>query len=198
MPPKHVIAHQTPAVITSYAAAWVCGAGTKSPQDAASYIKTGKNLSPLYYPQFVGKTEQQIRASFDKQLFMSHPDDTLTKILGEPVYVPWDCLSARHMISIIDDKIGLIARPQGVTANYQTILHVDKFRDPRYPVCTEYAEAVAQLSMAVWKTPNAATFFTRYGGTLVHHTFDHDVVNDMLDKIIEWADTIELPAPDTQ
>ena len=47
-------------------------------------------------------------------------------IIGENVYKPWDCLSGIYQIEI-NEGMGLVARPNGITQNNECVVMVDNY-----------------------------------------------------------------------
>ena len=118
-----VVSIKKPSVITSFITPWILGYGYKTPEQAKQYIKYGKTLSPAYYPGLekgiLTITTEGVYLQFMDKLFNENNiDDDLTQIIGENVYVPWDCLSGIYQIEI-NKKMGLVARPHGITKNNQ-------------------------------------------------------------------------------
>jgi hypothetical protein len=189
---SHNIGVHLPTVITSFVGPWVCGIGARTPQQAVGYIKTGKTLNSTYYPSMEGMTEDEIVASFDERLFaQERTDDNMSELVGETVYRPWDCLSARHQITI-DDTMGIVARPNGVTKNYKTVVFRNTYHtEPnfsRYRQSAEqYMEAVSQLTMAIWRADRACYILEAVGDKVLTYNHCPERSAAMLQTIRTWS-----------
>lgn len=118
-------------VISSFIVPWIVGVGCKTPEQAKEYIKRGTTLNPNYFPlnkkEITTNGEEQVYSRFMTLLFNDNNiDRELSRIVGENVFTPWDCLSGIYQYEITD-KVGLIARPVGVTLNNECIVMEDKF-----------------------------------------------------------------------
>jgi hypothetical protein len=92
------------------------GYGYKTPEQAKQYIKYGNERYILTI-----STEGVYLQFMDKLFNENNIDDDLTQIIGENVYIPyipWDCLSGIYQLEI-NKKMGLVARPHGITKNNQ-------------------------------------------------------------------------------
>jgi len=122
---------QRNSVISSFIVPWILGLGCKTPEQAKNYIKYGETLNPEYYTynkEEINKNgEESIYSQFMERLFNDNNIDyELTQIIGENVYKPWDCLSGIYQIEI-NEKIGLVARPNGITKNNDCVIIVDDY-----------------------------------------------------------------------
>ena len=152
-------------VISSFIAPWILGYGCKTPEEAKKYIKVGKTLSPTYYPA----NQERIRengAEFVHSLFMdrlfneNNIDQGLTQIIGENVYKPWNCLSGIYQIEI-NERMGLLARPNGITQNNECVVIVDDSPAKFFRTNNEEELKIKLLAtMAVWRA-NKGVYFIK-------------------------------------
>lgn len=151
-------------VITNFIVPWILNIGSKTPEQAIQYIKYGKTLAPHYYP--INKTAITVHGNdivylnHMKQLFRKdNINIELSKKVGETVYVPRDCASGLFQIEI-NDKMGLIARPHGVTLNNNTIIIVDDYMSENN-LDTKVMKTMLLTVMAVWKAPKGKYYIKK-------------------------------------
>jgi hypothetical protein len=181
-------------VILSFYIPWILGIGRKTPEEAKKYIKYGETLNPYYFPVLQEKIKEDGKESVYKQYMQrlfntNNIDDKLTKIIGEKVYKPWDCLSSIYQIEI-NEKMALLARPSGVTKNNECIIMVDTFND-NYTSNTEEELKIKLLStMAVWKTKKGVYIIEKMNDKKISINFDNAKWEDILCKIKLWSEKV--------
>ena len=189
-----VVSIKKPCVITSFITPWILGYGYKTPEQAKQYIKYGKTLCPGYYPGLekgiLTITTEGVYLQFMDKLFNENNiDDDLTQIIGENVYVPWDCLSGIYQLEI-NKKMGLVARPDGITKNNECVVMVDNFTWGLNGIITEEELKIKLLAtMAVWKAKKGVYIITKMKKT-IYINFDSSKWEEILGKIKIWAETI--------
>ncbi len=180
-------------VITSFIVPWILEIGCKTPDEAKRYIKRGETLNPYYYCYNNKDIEENgivsVYSRFMTRLFdKNNIDNQLTKIIGENVYKPWDCLSGIFKINI-NDKLGLVARPNGVTKNNDCIIIVDDYITKLYNNTEEEINIKLLSTMAVWKA-NKGIYIIKRMNKNISIEFDNNKWNDILNKIKIWANKI--------
>lgn len=182
-------------VISSFIVPWVVGLGCKTPTEAIKYIKRGETLNPFYYPlnkEDVNENgEEAVYVEFMNRLFdKNNIDFELTRIIGENVYTPWDCMSGIYQVEI-NDKMGLVARPNGITQNNECVILVDDYLTS---FCRNHIEEEIRTkllsTMAVWKARKGVYIIKKMNKTICVD-FDSDKWNGILCKVKKWADTVE-------
>lgn len=184
---------QRPSVITTFIVPWILGSGCKTPDEAKKYIKYGETLNPEYYAvnnediNMNGK--DSVYSRFMTRLFSEYNIDyKLTQIIGENVYKPWDCLSGIYQFEI-NDKMGLVARPNGVTKNNECVIMVDDFVSYFYRNITEEEIKIKLLAtMAVWNAKKGVCVITKMKKN-IYIDFDYYKWEEILCKIKLWGET---------
>lgn len=153
-------------VISTFIVPWILGFGCKTPTEAKKYIKYGETLNPYYYPY----NKEDIKTNgidsvylrFMNRLFNENNIDyELTQIIGDNVYKPWDCLSGIYQVEI-NERMGLVARPNGVTNNNECVVMVDDYLTKLYKKNIEEELKIKLLStMAVWKAKKGVYIITK-------------------------------------
>jgi len=174
-------------VILSFIVSWILGFGCKTPEEAKSYIKYGKTLSPSYYPENQKSIElngeEKVYLQFMERLFNENNINTyLTEIIGENVYTPWDCLSGIYKIKI-NENMGLVARPDGITKNNECVIMVDNYLTKTY--CEEELKIKLLSTMAVWKAKKGVYIITKMNKQ-INMDFDDSMWENILYKIQLW------------
>ena len=128
-------------VISSFITPWILGFGCRTPEEAKKYIKFGETLNPSYYPcnkkDIDDNGAESVYLRFMDILFNENNIDyDLTQIIGDNVYKPWDCLSGIYQVEI-NEKMGLEARPNGITKNNECVVMVDNYLTNFYRYNTE-------------------------------------------------------------
>jgi hypothetical protein len=142
------------------------GVGCKTPEEAKKNIKYGETLNPLYYPlnkeAINESSEEYIYARFMERLINENNIDyELTQIIGDNVYKPWDCLSGIYQVEI-NERIGLVARPNGITKNNECIVMVDDYLTKFYRSNSEEELKIKLLAtIAVWKAKKGVYIITK-------------------------------------
>jgi hypothetical protein len=182
-------------VITSFIVPWILGFGCKTPEEAIKYIKNGETLNPRYYP---GNTEdinangkESVYLRFMKRLFNENNiDNELTQIVGDNVYKPWDCLSGIYQLEI-NERMGLVARPDGITTNNECVVMVDNYLTKFYRQNSEEELKIKLLStMAVWKAKKGIYIIPKMKKN-IYIDFDNSKWEDILCKIKLWVELID-------
>lgn len=179
-------------VISSFIVPWICGLGCKTPEDAKKYIKYGKTLNPDYYElnqeDIIVNGEDHAYHKFMEKLFNENNIDyVLTQIVGDNVYKPWDCLSGIYQIEI-NERMGLVALPNGVTKNNDCIVVVDDYLTKFYRDDQEEEVKIKLLStMSVWKAKRGIYIITKMKRNICIE-FDNSKWEEILRKIKLWAE----------
>jgi len=185
---------QRHSVISSFIVPWILGFGCKTPEEAKKYIKYGETLNPFYYPlnkEAINENgEEYIYLQFMERLINENNIDyELTQIIGDNVYKPWDCLSGIYQVEI-NEKIGLVARPNGITKNNECIVMVDDYLTKFYRSNSEEELKIKLLAtMAVWKAKKGVYIITKMKKN-IYIEFDNSKWEDILCKIKLWAETL--------
>jgi hypothetical protein len=180
-------------VISSFIVPWILGFGCKTQKEAKKYIKYGATLNPVYYPKNTEDIntngEESVYIGFMERLYNeTNIDYKLTQIIGENVYKPWDCLSGIYQVEI-NEKMGLVARPNGITNNNGCVVMVDDFLTKFYKHNTEEELRIKLLStMAVWKAKKGVYIITKMKKN-IHIEFDNSKWEEILCKIRSWSET---------
>ena len=96
-----------------------------------------------------------------KKLFdENNIDNELTQIIGDSVYKPWDCLSGIYQLEI-NERMGLVARPNGITKNNECVVMVDDYLTKFYRNTEEELKIKLLSTMAVWKAPKGVYIITK-------------------------------------
>lgn len=177
-------------VISTFVTPWILGKGIKTPEEAKKYIKKGETLNPHYYElnnDFIQSNgEESLNNIFMKRLFSeSNIDYELSGIISKIIYKPWDCLSGIYQIEI-NEKIGLVARPDGVSQNNEYIIMVDEFLRICTPSREEEIKIKLLTTMAVWKAKKGI-YYIKNISKIIEINFDEDEWNQIYDKIKLWA-----------
>lgn len=179
-------------VISSFIVPWIVGVGFKTSEEAKQYIKFGETLNSRYYPSnkkaIIDNGAESVYSQFMERLFNENNiDSDLTQLLGENVYKPWDCLSGIYQVEI-NEKMGLVARPSGITKNNECAVMVDNFlthsifRDDS----DEEIEIKLLTTMAVWRAKKGVYVISKMN-TIIRIDFDNAKWEDILRKIKLWA-----------
>ena len=174
---------QRHSVISSFIVPWILGLGCKTPEQAKSYVKYGETLNPFYYPlnkeDINENGEESVYLRFMKRLFNDdNIDYELTQIIGDNVYKPWDCLSGIYQVEI-NERMGLVARPNGITKNNECVVMVDDYLTKFYRTNTEEELKIKLLStMAVWKATKGVYIITKMKKN-IYITFDNTKWEDI-------------------
>ena len=184
---------QRSSVISSFIAPWILGVGCKTPEEAKKYIKYGKTLNPHYYPtgkQIINDMgEEYLYLKIMEKLFNENNiDNELTQIVGENVYKPWDCLSGIYQVEI-NDIMGLVARPDGITKNNDCVVMVDDYLTKMYKNSEEELKIKLLATMAVWKAKKGIYIIKKLKLN-INIEFDNSKWEDMLCKIKLWSKTV--------
>jgi hypothetical protein len=182
-------------VITTFIVPWILGLGNKTHQQAKEYIKHGETLDPLYYQlnNLDGELNgyENVFSRFMIRLFNDNNiDDELTKIIGDKVYKPWDCLSGIYKIEITD-KMGLVARPNGITHNNECVIMVDNYITIYNDNIKEQLEIKLLSTMAVWKAKKGI-YVIKNMCKNISIIFDETKWLDILHKIKLWAKDVDV------
>lgn len=178
-------------VISSFITPWILGFGWKTPEEAKKYIKFGETLNPGYYPcnkKYINDNgAESVYLRFMDTLFNENNIDyDLTQIIGDNVYKPWDCLSGIYQVEI-NEKMGLVARPNGITQNNECVVMVDDYLTKFFRDNTEEELEIKLLStMAVWKAKKGVYIITKMN-KIISIDFDNTKWEDILCKIKLWA-----------
>jgi hypothetical protein len=182
---------QRDSVITSLIVPWILGFGCKTPEEAKSYIKYGETLNTNYYPNnkkdIMESGEESVYLRFMKRLFNENNIDyELTQIIGDNVYKPWDCLSGIYQLEI-NERMGLVARPDGITNNNECVVMVDNYLTEFYRTNTEEELKIRLLStMAVWKAKKGVYVITKMKKN-IYIDFNNSKWEEILSKIKLWS-----------
>lgn len=187
---------QRNAVISSFIVPWILGVGCRTPEQAKKYINYGKTLNPKYYP--VNKEdidingEESVYLRFMERLFNENNiDSELSQIVGEKVYKPWDCLSGIYQVKI-NDKMGLVAKPNGITQNNECVVLVDDFLFKFYKNDIEEELTLKLIAtMAVWKAKKGLYIIKKMKKN-IYIEFDNSKWEKILYKIQLWSDTTQV------
>ena len=180
-------------VISSFIVPWILGFGCKTSKEAKNYIKYGETLNPNYYPynkeHINTNGEESVYLRFMKRLFNENNIDyELTQIIGDNVYKPWDCLSGIYQVEI-NERMGLVARPNGITNNNECVVMVDDYLTKFYKSNTEEELKIKLLStMAVWKAKKGVYIITKMKKN-IYIEFDNSKWEEILCKIKLWGET---------
>jgi len=178
-------------VITSFIVPWILNLGIKTPQQARTYIKNGSTLNPNYYSGNKDEIETQgpdaVYKKFMNILFSDNNiDSELSVIAEEPVYKPWDCLSGIYQYEI-NETMGLVARPQGITKDNETVIMTDTFLKYFSPDTEAVIEAKMLATMVVWKAKRGIYYIANMDKVVLVN-FDEDKWNSILTRIKIWAE----------
>ena len=183
---------QRHSVISSFIVPWILGFGCKTPEEAKTYIKYGETLNPDYYrnnkEDIMANGEENVYLRFMKRLFnKNNIDCELTQIIGDNVYKPWDCLSGIYQIEI-NERMGLVARPNGITNNNECVVMVDDYLTTKfYRSNTEEELKIKLLStMAVWKAKKGVYIIPKMK-KIIYIDFDNSKWEEILSKIKLWS-----------
>ena len=178
-------------VITSFIVPYILGYGIKTREEAKRYIKHGETLNPNYYPRLIEKVKKEGMNSvikfFNDELFNTRTiDNNLSEMFGETVYRPWDCLSFIHQITL-NDKMGLVARPDGVTMNNETIIMVNNYFNKIDNFTKKILETQLIATMAVWNAKKGIVLLTKNKSS-IRLDFDAEKWDTFLNELIIWSD----------
>jgi len=185
---------QKHSVISSFIVPWILGFGCKTPEEAKNYIKYGETLNPDYYPKnkelIQHDGEESVYIGFMKRLFNENNIDyELTQIIGDNVYKPWDCLSGIYQVEI-NERMGLIARANGITKNNECVVIVDDYLTKFYRSNTVEELKIKLLStMAVWKAKKGVYIITNMKKN-IYIEFDNSKWEEILCKIKLWSEIV--------
>lgn len=190
---NNTIFNKKDAVISSFIVPWIMGIGAKTPEEAKQYIKYGATLNSDYYARNKDNIaeigEDAVYLRFMNRLFnYDNINQKLTKKFDEKVYKPWDCLSGIYQINI-NDNMGLIARPTGVTKNNNCIIMVDDYISEFYEQTEEEIKIKLLATMAVWKA-NKGVYIINKMNQQITVDFDSSKWASILEKIKLWAASI--------
>ena len=182
---------QRQTVISSFIVPWILGVGCKTPEEAKKYIKYGETLNPLYYAfnrETINKSStESVYLRFMKQLFNENNIDyKLTEIIGDNVYKPWDCLSGIYQHEI-NERMGLVARPNGITINNECVVMVDNYLTKFYRNTEEELKIKLLSTMAVWKAKKGVFIITKMNKN-IYIDFDNSKWEEILCKIKLWSE----------
>ena len=177
-------------VISSFITPWILGFGCKTPEEAKKYIKFGETLNPGYYPcnkEAINDfgAESVYLTFMDKLFNENNINYNLTQIIGDNVYKPWDCLSGIYQVEI-NEKMGLVARPNGITKNNECVVMVDDYVTKFYRDTKEAIEIKLLSTMAVWKAKKGV-YIIKKMNEIISIDFDNTKWEDILCKIKLWA-----------
>ncbi len=190
---------QRQCVISSFIVPWILGLGHKTPEQAKSYVKYGKTLEPSYYAcgQRCINAGIDIYSIFMERLFNDkNIDYELTQIIGDNVYKPWDCLSGIYQIEI-NEIMGLVARPNGVTKNNECVVMVDNYNTKLNSNREEEINIKLLSTMSVWKAKKGIYIITKMKKN-IYITFDNTKWEDILCKIRLWSEYTLKPTKNSQ
>ena len=115
-------------------------------------------------------------------------DYELTQIIGDNVYKPWDCLSGIYQVEI-NERMGLVARPNGITNNNECVVMVDDYLTKFYKSNTEEELKIKLLStMAVWKAKKGVYIITKMKKN-IYIEFDNSKWEEILFKLKLWGES---------
>lgn len=177
-------------VISSFITPWILGFGRRTPEEAKKYIKFGKTLNPKYYPcnkNYINNNgaESLYLRTMDILFNENNIDYDLTEIIGDNVYKPWDCLSGIYQVEI-NEKMGLVARPDGITENNECVVMVDNYFNYLGPNAEEEIRIKLLATMAVWKAKKGV-YIIKKMNKIISIDFDNTKWEDILCKIKLWA-----------
>jgi DNA polymerase III epsilon subunit-like protein len=193
----HIKFEKLPTVITTYIVPWICGTHNKTPEDARKYIKNGSTLNQCYYEGCQELGNDEATKLLNKRLYkrnniIEHEyEDKITKY-----YKPWDCLSAIHQMKI-SDKMGLVARIDGVTKNGKTILICNNYYHEINENILQQLKILAISSMGVWKAKKCIIKFANIPEPLCVH-FDKNEWKYYLRRIYNWSEQRYTMVVDTE
>jgi len=165
-------------VISSFIIPWILGLGCKTPTEAKKYIKNGNNFNNSY-------DKENIVGLFDENNI--EPD--LTEIVGENVYEPWNFFSGIYKIKI-NEKLRLIARPNGVTKNNECVVMIDDYLVKFNSDIEEEIKIKLLSTMAVWKAKKGVYIIVRIQ-KIIKINFDNHKWKYILNEIKLWSKTIQ-------
>jgi len=185
------IFQQKPSVISTFIVPYILGHGSKSPDEAKSYIKNGQTLNPSYYSHNNNVIDTNgsdyVYNQIMNTLFDSNKIDLeLSEIIGSDVYKPWDCLSGIFQIEI-NQNMGLIARPAGVTLNNKHVIMIDDYYDFYNRTIEKRLKSMLLATMAVWKAERE-TIIMKKINKIISIEFNQNEWNNILNKIKLWAE----------
>lgn len=181
-------------VISSFITPWILGFGCKTSEEAKKYIKFGQTLNPSYFPgnkEAINKYgAESVYLRFMDRLFnKNNIDYDLTQIIGDNVYKPWDCLSGIYQVEI-NEKMGLVARPNGITKNNECVVMVDDYLTKFFRTNTEEELRIKLLAtMAVWKAKKGVYIIKKMNKN-IYIEFDNSKWEEILCKIKLWSETV--------
>ena len=184
---------QKQSVISSFIVPWILGFGCKTPEEAKKYIKYGETLNPGYYPcnkeHINDNGAESLYLRFMDRLFNENNIDyDLTQIIGDNVYKPWDCLSGIYQVEI-NEKMGLVARPNGITKNNECVVMVDDYLTKFFRTNTEEELRIKLLAtMVVWKAKKGV-YIIKKMNKHIYIEFDNSKWEEILCKIKLWSET---------
>jgi hypothetical protein len=180
-------------VISSFIVPWILGVGCKTSEEAKNYIKYGETLNPGYYPHnkedINANGVESVNLRFMKRLFNENNIDyELTQIIGDNVYKPWDCLSGIYQVEI-NERMGLVARPNGITKNNECVVMVDDYLTKFYRSNTKEELKIKLLTtMAVWKAKKGVYIIIKMKKN-IYIEFDNSKWEEILYKIKLWSES---------
>ena len=187
---------QSHSVISSFIVPWILGYGYKTPEEAKNKAKKkinyGEHLGSCYYPinkkLIESEGEESVYLRFMKQLFNEdNINYELTQIIGENVYKPWDCLSGIYKI-VINEKMGLVSRPNGITKNNECVVMVDDYLIKFWSDTEEQIKIKLLSAMAVWKAKKGIYIITKMKKKICID-FDNSKWEEILCKIKLWSES---------
>jgi hypothetical protein len=186
---------QRKCVITAFIVPWILGFGMKNAEQAKSYVKTGDTLNSRYYPsnnEAIHKHgHEYVKQRIFNQLYNENNIDVeLSTLVGENVFTPWDCLSGIFQIKI-NENMGLVARPHGVTLNNDTIIMVDDFITKFRSDTDNEIRVKIIATMSVWNAKKGI-YFIKKMNRILHFNFNVDEWNHILEQVKMWANEIVL------
>ena len=185
---------QRHSVISSFIVPWILGFGCKTQEEAKNYIKYGETLNSFYYPcnkeDINVNGAESVYLRFMNRLFNEdNIDYNLTKIIGDNVYKPWDCLSGIYQVEI-NEKMGLVARPNGITKNNECVVMVDDYLTKFFRTNTEEELRIKLLAtMAVWKAKKGIYIIKKMNKNICIE-FDKSKWEEILYKIKLWSENV--------
>jgi hypothetical protein len=117
-------------------------------------------------------------------------DQKLSCIAGKNVYKPWDCLSGIYQIGI-DEKMGLIARPNGVTENNECVIMIDDYLTKVNSNNQKEIRIKMMATMAVYKAKRGIYIINKTGD-IIRFDFNDLEWEEILHKIKSWSQTLIL------
>lgn len=178
-------------VITAFTVPFILARWTRSLEDTQKYIKRDENLRSGYFPENIKAIEENgeetVRLTHMNRVFDSdNVSVRLTEIIRETVYYIWSCHSGIFQLEITP-KLGLLARPSGVTKNNECVVMVDTYLTRCNILDRRDIEVKLLSMMAVWKAKKGVCYITRIAKT-VEIDFDETRWNDILAELKEWAE----------